>query len=199
MESDLIAKLDDAGIAVPDEAKNNAVQFQTFTKNALKGVFDEAQQLSGGVKMGELSMLQASNSNPAMMPGTNKSILAQARGLLDYGNTRYNALSAARNDPQYMVGGVFDPSKFQSTWGKKPENQITPFVSNAEKNIAVRGATPADYHQWKNGANYVIEPNQFGNTSSVPIVVRYDGERADNDGKLIPHYTPLRQAGKGNG
>ena len=199
MKSDLIGKLTDAGIDVPDKVKNDAAQFQIFTKDALQGVFAQAQQLSGGVKVGELNMLTASNPNPAMMPVANKSILAQARGYLDYGNNRYNALSAARNDPRYMVGGVFDLSKFQSTWGTKPENQITPFFSNAEKNIAVRGATPADYRDWQKGANYVIEPGEFGNKSSVPIVVKYDGVTADNDGKLRPHYTPVRQAGKGNG
>jgi len=171
-KAQLVGALRSAGITVPASATANPDAFEEFTKEMMKNVFSGVKEIGGQIRVAEMAGLEKASNNPSMQPEANKKVLAQSLGILDAADKRYadevNAYGEQKNK--------FNRAKFQLDWRKSPENDPQKFISEAEKNTAVRGATPSDLSEMSAGHVYVIEPsNAFGVAIDKPQKLRFMG------------------------
>jgi hypothetical protein len=171
-KAQLVGALRAAGINVPASATADKDAFDEFTKEMMKNVFSGVKEIGGQLRVAEMAGLEKASNNPSIEPVANKKVLAQSLGILDAADKRYadevNAYGEQKNK--------FNRAKFQLDWRKTPENDPQKFISEAEKNTAVRGATPSDLSEMSTGHVYVIEPsNAFGVAIDKPQKLRFMG------------------------
>lgn len=171
-KAQLVGALRSAGINVPASATANPDAFEEFTKEMMKNVFSGVKEIGGQIRVAEMAGLEKASNNPSMQPEANKKVLAQSLGILDAADKRYADEVSAYGEQK----NKFNRAKFQLDWRKSPENDPQKFISEAEKNTAVRGATPSDLSEMSAGHVYVIEPsNAFGVAIDKPQKLRFMG------------------------
>jgi hypothetical protein len=172
-KAQLVGALRSAGIDVPSSATANPEAFEEFTKEMMKNVFSNVKEIGGQIRVAEMAGLKEASNNPSLQPLSNKKVLAQGLGILDAADKRYSDEVSAYQD---QGPTKFNRAKFQLDWRKTPENDPQKFISEAEKNTAVRGATPSDISEMSAGHVYVIEPsNAFGVAIDKPQKLRFMG------------------------
>jgi hypothetical protein len=161
-------------LGVPPEriesATVNAPAFQEFTKDMMRGVFSDVAKIGGQLRVAELAGLERASANPSLQPEANQKILSQALGVLNAEDQRYRDEQEARK----KLGWNYDRSAFQNEWHGKNKD-IGKFVSEAGKDIAVRGATPTDWNKLQSGRTYIVEPDP-AHGITTPTKLRYLGK-----------------------
>jgi hypothetical protein len=171
-KAQLVGALRAAGINVPASATADKDAFDEFTKEMMRNVFSGVKEIGGQIRVAEMAGLEKASNNPSMEPAANKKVLAQSLGILDAADKRYADEVSAYGEQK----NKFNRAKFQLDWRKSPENDPQKFISEAEKNTAVRGATPSDLSEMSAGHVYVIEPsNPFGVAIDKPQKLRFMG------------------------
>ena len=171
-KAQLVKTLRSAGFDVPASATADPDAFEIFTKNMMKNVFSGVKEIGGQLRVAEMAGLKEASSNPSMQPKANKKIVAEAIGVLNAADKRYADEVSAYGEQE----NKFNRAKFQLDWRKSPENDPQKFISEAEKNTAVRGATPSDLSEMSAGHVYVVEPsNAFGVVIDKPQKLRFMG------------------------
>jgi hypothetical protein len=153
-----------------ESATVNAPAFQEFTKDMMRGVFSDVAKIGGQLRVAELTGLEKASANPSLQPEANQKILSQALGVLNADDQRFKDEQEARK----KLGWNFDRSSFQNQWHEKNKD-IGKFVSEAGKDIAVRGATPSDWNKLQTGQTYVVEPDP-AHGMTTPTKLRYLGK-----------------------
>jgi len=173
-KQNLAGALRSAGIDVPDSATANPAAFQEFTKNMMLNVFSQVKQLAGPVKVAELSGFEKASPNPELQPEANRKILAQNIGILNMAEKHYQDELKARD----AAGWGYNRSAFQADWSQ--QNDPNKFISEAEKGLAVRGATPKSLRDLVPDQAYIIEPSPK-NGLKAPTKVIFKGINPDTN------------------
>jgi hypothetical protein len=174
-KAQLVGALRAAGINVPASATADKDAFDEFTKAMMKNVFSNVKEIGGQIRVAEMAGLEKASNNPSMEPAANKKVLSQSLGILDAADKRYADEVAAYQD---QGPTKFNRAKFQLDWRKAPENDFQNFISEAEKNTAVRGANPKEAADYIQGHTYIVEPDA-SNKFKVPQKLRFMGINPD--------------------
>lgn len=166
------------GIPVPNTAGMNAAAYQEFLKSAIRNAFADVKDMGGKPLVTEIENSMQATANPGLQPEANRKIMAMLYANLDQADKYGREVGAAMSGNKGL-----DRQPFTTEWLNKPENDLTKMADERERGLAVRGATPDNIADFKDGQTYIIEPGQFGQTGiTKPTKYRF---RRDADGK--PH------------
>jgi hypothetical protein len=181
-KANLVAALKSAGVNVPPTATANAEAFQEFMKETMKNVFSQVKDIGGQLKVAELTGLERASANPTLEPQANKKILAQAKAVLNLADDQYKAQVEHRD-----TNGLrnFDQSTFMKNWYSNPDRNPAAYIQKAEKELAIRGATPTDKNDLQVGHRYILEPEQFPQFKK-PTKVEFRGIGENGKPKFVP-------------
>lgn len=174
------------GFTVNDQQANDASAFQQFVKEQMKNVFSQIKDIGGQMRVAEMKGLEQATQNPSLEPETNKALLGQSQGILDYANKYFN-------DAVAQDRATFDRARFTQNWLNSKENNLDKFIGDATSKIAVRGGTPKDPNNLVVGNCYVIEPNTRLNPSKYPSVLKFNGLNKDG----VPTWSPVETYSNG--
>lgn len=177
--NEFVAGMRAAGFPIENSASINPELAQEVAKNAWKTVFDELKAIGGQPRVLEMQGLQQSGANLGLEPKANKKILASALAQFNYEDKFFEDATKAYKDQGYK----YSDSAFMPEWRSK--NRLDALKEEAEKNLAIRGATPVNsngsinFNELKDGHTYIIEP---GMMPGVTAPTKYRVTR-DKDGK----------------
>jgi len=175
IKADIAADLGSLGFNQDDinSATVDATAFQKFYKDTLQNVFGDMSGMSGPAKVAIMKGEEQASANPLLQPNTNRAIIGQKLGTMDWQEKFFRDAQAARKAQGYR----FDPVQFQNDWSVKPENNLDNFVETEMAKTAVRGGTPSDKSELKKGWQYILEPEQVpgGTPNGKPIKAIFMG------------------------
>jgi hypothetical protein len=152
---------------------------QKIAKEAWAQVFEGLKAIGGQPRVLEMQGLQQSGANLGLTPGANKSILASTLANFNYEDKFFEDAAKAYKEQGYR----YSDSTFMPNWRR--DNRLNTMKEEAEKNLAIRGATPVNsngtlnFNELKDGYTYVVEPDQM---PGVTKPTKYRVVR-DKDGK----------------
>lgn len=150
----LISGLRSIGFPVSEENIRSAADFETFTKNATINLFDQVKNLGGRILVTEIEGMKQANPSASLQPETNRKVIGQMRGLLDYEDKHFNDYS----DWKKQNRNAYDTSDFERGWIK--ENKPKKFIEESTKGIAAKGVAIPPKDQIKVGERYIIKNRQ---------------------------------------
>ena len=149
-KASLISGLRSIGFPVSEENIRSAADFETFTKNSTINMFDQVKNLGGKILATEIEGMKQANPSASMQPESNRRILGQMRGLLDYEDKHFNDYSDWKKGNR----NAYDTSDFERKWVK--ENRPKSFIEESTKAIGAKGVAIPPRDQLKVGDTYII-------------------------------------------
>jgi len=178
-----VAALRSAGIYVPSTATANPEAFQTFMKDTMRTVMSQVKEMGAGQpRVYEMQAFERASANPTLEPQANKKILSQAYGIMNLADDQYKAAVEYRDTHGLRN---FDQATFTKDWFSNSERSPTEYIKKAEKDLAVRGATPTDINDLQVGHKYILEPEQFP-MFKKPTKVEFRGIGENGKPKFVP-------------
>jgi hypothetical protein len=132
-KASIINGLRSIGLPVSEENMRSAADFEEFTKNATKNMFDQVSALGSTILVSEIDGMKQANPSASLTPEANRKIIGQMRGLLDYEDKHYDDYS----DWREQNPNAYDASKFERNWVK--ENKPKSFIEESTKNVPAKG------------------------------------------------------------
>jgi hypothetical protein len=149
-KASLISGLRSIGFPVSEENIRSAADFETFTKNATINLFDQVKNLGGRILVTEIEGMKQANPSASLQPETNKRVIGQMRGLLDYEDKHFNDYSDWKKGNR----NAYDTSDFERGWIK--DNKPKKFIEESTKSIGAKGVAVPPKDQLKVGDTYII-------------------------------------------
>jgi len=132
-KASIINGLRSIGLPVSEENMRSAADFEEFTKNATKNMFDQVSALGSTILVSEIDGMKQANPSASLTPEANRKIIGQMRGLLDYEDKHYDDYSDWRDQNP----NAYDASKFERNWVKN--NKPKTFIEESTKGTVAKG------------------------------------------------------------
>jgi len=165
--------------------------YDILSKDAQQSIGTQLQAVPGHATDSARTSVAQSTFNPKAEPRANAHILAQMYALNDIGNM-YLKDAVDNMTAANAKGQTFDQAAFNSQWNAIHADTYGKLMDKYEKDIAVKGGTPATADQMRVGQNYIINGSSVKPGEKKDMVARFDGFDRNNK----PLITPLRFAGE---